>query len=304
MLKRIRAFFDGQGFFEVQTPLLSHDTVVDRYIEPVSIQKKQLLGAVAEDRLWLQTSPEFAMKRIMAAGADAIYQICPAIRAGENGSSHNPEFTMLEWYRAEDDMASGMKLLSDFVEMIFSCGPAHLVSYRELFQVHLGLDPLTASDRELADKARALKLATDTDRLDRDNGLNLLLSQAIEPQLDLDVPVIVFDWPVTQSALAVVRDQDVPVAERFELYYRGVELGNGYHELLDAEELLRRNQVNNRLRAADGAGLLPEESRLLAAMRHGMPACAGVAVGVDRLMMVAMETRAISDVIALPIDRA
>ena len=172
MLKQIRTFFDELGFFEVQTPILSHDTVVDRYLEPVSVPKNNILfgseaGAAPDQRLWLQTSPEFAMKRIMAAGAQAIYQICPAIRAGEQGGVHNPEFTMLEWYRAADDLAAGMQLLSDFVEAIFKCGPAEKFSYRQLFLKYVELDPLSASDREITDLVQKLKLAAPDERLDR-----------------------------------------------------------------------------------------------------------------------------------------
>ena len=309
MLKQIRTFFDELGFFEVQTPILSHDTVVDRYLEPVSVPKNNILfgseaGADPDQRLWLQTSPEFAMKRIMAAGAQAIYQICPAIRAGEQGGVHNPEFTMLEWYRAADDLAAGMQLLSDFVEAIFNCAPAVQISYRQLFLDCLKLDPLLASDLEITDRARELKLVEQSERLDRDNALNLLLSQAVEPQLDPRTPTIVFDWPASQSALAIIRDESPAVAERFELYYQGVELANGYHELLDADELLQRNRSINQRREADGAEPLPEKSRLLEAMRNGMPACSGVAIGVDRLVMVGLKASSISEVIPMPIDRA
>lgn len=307
-LAAIRQFFDQRDFFEVQTPLLSRDTVVDRHIDPLGIDGSQLgVAESAGNSYWLQTSPEFAMKRLLAAGAEAIYQICPAFRASESGRMHNPEFTMLEWYRVGDDMRAGMQLLSDLVESVLSAGASECVSYRSAFQRFAEVDVLDASVEELAAVAKRFDLDTDAFEgcRDVDDWRNWLLTQIVEPQLGKDQPQIVFDWPASQSALAKVRaEEDPPVAERFELYYRGVELANGYHELVDANELLQRNVENNQLRVADGKHELPAESRLLDAMRHGLPACSGVAMGVDRLVMLAAGCKDIEQVLAFPISIA
>jgi lysyl-tRNA synthetase class 2 len=234
--------------------------------------------------MWLQTSPEFGMKRLLAAGATAIFQITRAFRGGEIGALHNPEFTMVEWYRAGDDYPAGMQLLADLAEATLGCGAPDRMTYREAFVKHAGVDPLDGSRDDLA--------------------LDLVLTQQVEPHLGQDRPTILYDYPASQSALARVRRGKPPVAERFELYFRGIELANGYHELLDPAVLRERNRANNALRQADGKCILPEESRLLAAMEHGLPPCSGCALGFDRLMMVATGAKSIRDVLPFPIDRA
>lgn len=309
VIRRIRKFFDDQHFFEVETPVLSHDTVVDRFLHPIGIPKKAVTGASqdSDQKLWLQTSPEFGMKRILASGAGAIYQICKSFRQSESGQMHNPEFTMLEWYRIGDDMRSGMELLADLVEMILDKPKTEKVTYRDVFRRLADVDPCESSvaglKRVFEQAGESVDLACD--EASRDEWLNLIMSRMIEPELGRESATIIFDWPASQAALAVVRDDRLPpVAERFELYVDGVELANGYHELLDPDELAKRNSINNQKRVRDGNPLLPEESRLLDAMRSGMPACAGVALGVDRLVMLAVGASSIQDVLAFPIDNA
>lgn len=314
MIARVRKFFDDRQFFEVETPLLSHDIVVDRYIEPLAISKSEVTGRGDDqlERMWLQTSPEFSMKRLLAAGADAIYQVGKCFRRGEAGARHNPEFSMLEWYRVGDDLCGGMQLLSELIESVLARPAAQCISYRELFRTQANVDPFTATAAELqqALRARGIEFAQHAasheshPEVDREGWLNLMMSAVIEPQLGFERPVIVFDWPASQAALAIVRDEVPAVAERFEMFVDGMELANGYHELLDADELLRRNFVNNELRKTDGVEPLPSASRLLDAMRAGLPACAGVALGLDRLAMLAEGCQRIADVIAFPIDRA
>lgn len=306
LLKQIRKFFDDRKFMEVETPLLSHDTVVDRYIEPICVSSKEVGLRDPQSHLWLQTSPEFAMKRVLAAGAQAIYQIAHALRAGESGTRHNPEFSMLEWYRAGDDQQRGIELLGEFACAVFDTETFCKTTYRELFQQFIGIDGLSQDVELFSSAARSIGLDVSAFATvkDVDQWRNLLLSQWIEPKLGHDVPLIVYDWPASQSALAVCRDETPPVAERFELYYRGIELANGYHELLDARELRKRNAVVNSQRISDGKRPLPEESRLLAAMESGIKPCSGVAVGVERLLMVLTGSTSISDVTAFPIDNA
>jgi elongation factor P--(R)-beta-lysine ligase len=297
LLKAVRRFFDDRGFLEVETPLLSHDTVVDRHLDPIPVTLfNEPRQPERGEKLWLQTSPEFGMKRLLAAGATAIYQITKAFRGGrEKGPEHNPEFTIVEWYRVGDDYAAGMQLLSDLAEAVFGAGPAERLTYREAFQRHVGFDPFSPT------LPLSPGLAKDTDR---DLNLDVWLTSEIEHKLGQGRPTILHDYPASQSALARVRPGDPPVAERFELYCRGLELANGYHELLDAAVLRERNRTNNTERFADDKYLLPEDSRLLAAMDHGLPACSGCALGFDRLVMAATGAKRIEEVMAFPIGRA
>jgi elongation factor P--(R)-beta-lysine ligase len=380
MLLRLREFFDARGFLEVETPILSADTVVDRHLEPfwvgtgdggreagnanckmqnanckLSASDSQSLipnpsaesphpsplprgEGIACRRLWLQTSPEFAMKRLLAAGAGPIYQVARVFRQDEVGLLHNPEFTLVEWYQPGDDLGGGMTLTADLCETMLgmaqgasrspspgqrpggaapskspSVGPtgqpfAERLTYAEAFQRHVGVDPHTADGELLKSTARKLNieapasLATD----DRDGWLDLLLVERIQPHLGVEGPTLLYDYPASQAALARVRHEQgkPPVAERFELYIRGVEIANGYHELLDPAELRARNAAVNRQRLADGKTALPEESRLLAAMESGLPSSVGVALGFDRLMMAALGVGNIAEVLAFPFDRA
>ena len=307
LLKRIRQFFDDREFLEVVTPVLSHDTVVDRYIEPIRVLSTDVGLAGEQVDLWLQTSPEFAMKRILAAGeAGAIYQIAHAFRAGEAGAKHNPEFSMLEWYRVGDDQQQGIQLLGEFACEIFDVEKFDKLEYHSLFQRHVVIDGLSENVSEFVAAAQDAKLdiAAFQGVNDINAWRNLLLTEVIEPQLGQSKPVIVYDWPASQSALATCRPGEPPVAERFELYYRGTELANGYHELLDAQELQLRNREINAKRVADGKQALPESSRLLAAMESGIQPCSGVAVGVDRVLMLLCDKQNISDVMSFPISTA
>jgi lysyl-tRNA synthetase class 2 len=307
LLGKVRQFFDARGFLEVETPILSADIVVDRHLDPfvVPLDDCPRIGS-APRRFWLQTSPEFGMKRLLAAGAEAIYQVTRAFRQGEQGPLHNPEFTMVEWYRAGDGMSEGMQLLSDLCDCLLERGPAETISYAEVFALHTGVDPHAASAAGLAARVRALGIAAPASLAadDRDGWLDLLVSERVQPNLGLGRPVIVYDYPASQAALARVRPGSPPVAERFELYVSGIELANGYHELVDAATLRERNRRNNALRQSDGKSPLPEESRLLAAMEAGMPAATGVAMGFDRVAMLAAGASDIGQVLAFPFDRA
>ncbi len=308
LLRQIRQFFDQRGFIEVETPILSADTVVDRHLDPLPVT---LFSDPREPKdgpqMWLQTSPEFAMKRLLAAGASAIYQTTHAFRGGEVGPVHNPEFTIIEWYRTGDDLTAGIELLANLVQSLLRLSePCQLITYSQAFQQILGLDPMQTETSELAGVARTNRVvipeALSFD--DRDAWLDLILSELIAPHLGQQHPVIVSEFPASQSALARVREGNPPVAERFELFIRGLELANGYHELLDPNILRQRQQDANRHRNLEGKYLVPEDNRLLAAMEYGLPPCSGVALGFDRLVMIAAGTKTISEVMAFPIDRA
>lgn len=316
LLSILREFFDSQGFLEVETPLLSRDVVVDRHLDPFFV--KLYSDPTAPEfgpTYFTQTSPEFGMKRLLAAGElPTIYQICKAFRAGERGDLHNPEFTMLEWYRVGDDYHRGMNLLADLTahviaEWNFTLGPVRPVkriSYGELFSAASGLNPHTAAAQELADWAKQQSPAPPEIPLaDRDSWLDWISTQFAEPKLDPETPTILYDFPASKAALAQVTPENgTPVARRFELYYRGLELANGYHELLDPAALAQRAAAANQEREQDGKRTLPAVSRLLDAMAAGLPACAGAALGVDRLLMALLRAKKIDEVVAFPVNRA
>jgi lysyl-tRNA synthetase class 2 len=307
LLRQVREFFDRREFWEVETPLLSSDTVIDRHLDPFAVTVSGSHSSGDADQIfWLQTSPEFGMKRLLAAGAHAIYQITRAFRRDELGRLHNPEFTMVEWYRCGDTLQDGMQLLSDLADTTLGRGAAQRRSYRDLFESAFGINPHRASC-ELLRQVAARHAVTAPDSYhsaDVDAWLDLLLTERIQPTLGMEHPVIVYDYPASQSALARIRPDDDPVAERFELYVDGIELANGYHELLDAEELIARQRRTNELRAAEGKPKLPEQNRLIEAMQHGIPPCTGVALGLDRLMLVSIGAHQLADVLAFPFDRA
>jgi len=305
LLRRLREFFDRHGFLEVETPILSADTVVDRHLDPFSTEIPHGPGEPPL-RLWLQTSPEFAMKRLLAAGGRAIYQVTRVFRLDEQGPLHNPEFTMVEWYRVGDGLDEGIQLTSDLCDALLKRGPAERLTYRAAFQEHVGVDPHTADADTLISAAQRWGIVSPASlsSQDRDGWLDLLLSERVRPHLGQKRPVILYDYPATQAALARVRADEPPVAERFELFVSGIELANGYHELLDPAELRRRNARANAQRQADGKPPLPEQSRLLAAMQSGLPPAVGVSLGFDRLVMLAAGAKSLSEVMAFPFDRA
>jgi lysyl-tRNA synthetase class 2 len=318
LLHRLRSFFFEHGFLEVETPILSADTVVDRHLDPFCVQIENLAQPSppaplpkGEGRIatyWLQTSPEFGMKRLLAAGAKAIYQVSKVFRQDEIGPLHNPEFTMVEWYRVGDGMQEGIQFTSDLGETLLKRGPAERISYREAFLKYVGIDSLAAETKTIIDTIRRLDIAypESMPKEDRDGWLDLLLVEKIQPHLGQKQPAILYDFPASQAALSLIRrdQENPPVAERFELYVEGIELANGYHELLDAVELRRRNTAANALRMADGKQPLPEDSRLLDAMDAGLPPCTGVALGFDRLVMLALGAKSLAEVLAFPFDRA
>lgn len=306
LLRQLRSYFDDRGFIEVQPPCLSRDCVIDAYIDPISIDAKQLGIAVdLPDRLYLQTSPELAMKRMLAAGAGSIYSIGPVFRGGESGHHHNIEFVMLEWYEVDGDIDSAIQLLGNLVAQVLKHDGFDVVTYRRLFTDTLGFDPIDEPMETLTGKVAVVdvELARSISH-DRDLMLDVILSHFIQPQLGQTRPVIVRDYPVTQAALARVANDDPQCAARFELIANGVELANGYDELLDAEVLVARANSANQIRIAAGRPPMVAENSLVAAMRTGLPKCAGVALGVDRLLMLQTGQSSLAKVIALPIEKA
>ena len=243
LLQMTRGFFLERGFLEVDTPLLSRDTVVDCYIDPIRVEPSGLSNCPAE--YWLQTSPEFAMKRLVAAGMNSIFQITRAFRNGESGDHHNPEFTILEWYQVGQSYADGRSMLCDLLTQTLNAPPATETTYAKAFEQHVGIDPHSCSLATLVSAARERRIAVpdSMNRTDRNEWLNILLAECVEPRLGIGQPTILYDYPVDQSALARIdRIATTPVAERFEAYVAGIEVANGYHELCDANELRKRTQ--------------------------------------------------------------
>lgn len=303
LLRKLRLFFHQRGFIEVETPLLSADVVVDRHLEPFAVDVPCGGSSV---RRWLQTSPEFAMKRLLAAGYEAMFQVTRAFRREEQGPRHNPEFTLVEWYRPGDDLHAGMQLLSELGDALLGRGAAEPISYQAAFERHASIDPHTADAAMLSEVARrrGVRIPESLSTDDRDAWLDVLLVELVEPHLGRGRPAILYDYPASQAALARVRPGPPAVAERFELYVEGMELANGYHELLDPSVLRARNRENNAYLLQRGREALPEQSRLLAAMEAGLPSCAGVALGFDRVCMMAAAVTDISQVMPFPFDRA
>lgn len=300
VLREIREFFWERGVMEVDTPALSAAAAVDPNIDSLPV-------TAAGATYYLHTSPEFPMKRLLAAGAGDIYQLCHVFRDGEVGARHNPEFMMLEWYRLDTDTYSMMNevetLIASLSEGRRRIGPALRVSYRQLISEYTGLDPFDAETEHLAAGLAAAGVDVPPG-LDRDGLLDLMMATVVEPLLDPHRPVFVFDYPASQAALARVRCGEPAVAERFELFLGGMELANGFHELTDADEQERRFGRDAGRRKAEGKPALPVDRRLLEALSAGMPDCSGVALGVDRLIMYLSGARRISDVMAFDISRA
>ena len=297
LLGKLRKFFDERGFFEVETPLLASEIIPELHIEPIRTANGE----------FLQSSPELHMKRLVASGAKAIYQVTRSFRQDERGPLHNPEFSIVEWYRVGDDLQAGIELLNELVAELLATPSAARTTYAEAFRRTLNIDSHTATVAELATVAIAagVNVPSGMQADDRDEWLNLLLATRVEPHLGRDRPEILYYYPASQASLAKVATTDAghDVAERFELYYRGIELANGFHELGDAAELRRRFKAVNTARVADGRGALPLPESLLAALEHGLPPCTGCALGFDRLAMLANDSTSIDNVIAFPQQR-
>jgi len=309
MLAKIRRFFSERGVLEVETPLLCHASGTDPNLQPFTAQFR-LPGQPQGTPLYLQTSPEFAMKRLLASGAGSIYQICKAFRNEETGRYHNPEFTLLEWYR----LGFGLEDLMDEVDALLAClfagrrdwRPAERLAYRALFHRHTGLDPVAATPTEFAACARqqGLEEAEALCGEDRAIWLDLLFSHIIQPSLGRGRASFVHGYPACLPSLARAKPGEPVVVERVEVFIDGLELGNGYHELADAAEQERRFDADLDLRRAMGLDLPPKDRRLLAALDAGLPDCAGIALGLDRLLMLLIDADNIGQVLAFPVEGA
>lgn len=305
MYQRIRQFFAERDVMEVETPILSQAGVTDVHLASVPALR-HVNGQ--QHTHYLQTSPEFPMKRLLASGSGAIFQICKVFRDDEHGRKHNSEFTMLEWYRPtfslSDLMHETSALLNVCLAERFSELRPMVLSYKHAFQDRLDINPLQATLEQLKETARRVGLNLDLGD-DRLAYMDLLFSHMVEPSLGFDTPVFLTDFPPEMASLAKVKtDEDgEQVAARFEVYIEGLELANAYDELVDADVLRQRFTTDNTERAAQGLTVMPIDEHLLAALPH-MPECSGIALGIDRLLMVAQNKLKLEQVITFPADIA
>lgn len=304
MLAAIRTFFAERDVLEVTTPALSPAGTTDPNIASLVTQ----LGSAQSSRRYLHTSPEFAMKRLLAAGSGPIYQLCTVFRDSDSGRHHRPEFTMLEWYRPGFDYGRLMAEVELLVKTLATpyrlVGAVRRFSYRRLFIDSLGLDPATATAENCRVCCERHGLAPPRNMPDRlDPWLDLLIGALIAPRLPAGSLTFVYDYPASQAALAETKMvEDYAVAQRFELYWGAVELANGFQELTDPDEQLRRFEADNSQRKAEGLPEIAIDTALIGALRAGLPDCAGVALGVDRLLMAILEAGHINEVVAFAGD--
>ncbi len=293
LLHQIRDFFHQKGVLEVETPCLVTYPTIDRNLDSFEIHQTGVIK-------YLITSPEYHMKRLLAAGSGSIYQICKCFRAGETGRYHNPEFTMIEWYRTEWDHLQLMKEVDELLQITLKTNPAYYTTYEDVFKEKLEINPFEFCSDEFIELCRQKDIVPPDDLL-RKKGksmeqLDFMMSMFVEPQLGLDNPAIVEGFPSFQSSLAQTDRTDRKKSCRFEVYYKGLELGNGYSELRDGSEQKCRMEEENRYRERDGKPMLALDPGLQAAMESGLPKCAGIAMGFDRLLLLSQNRRSIDEV--------
>jgi elongation factor P--(R)-beta-lysine ligase len=302
LLARARAFFAARGVLEVETPILSAAAVSDPALESL-----QTRIAGLEAAFYMQTSPEYAMKRLLAAGSGDIYQICKVFRDAERGRWHNPEFTMIEWYRLGLDDAALMTEVEAFCAVLLEdlrpLAPAERLTYAEALGRHAGVDAFGASDAQLTDAATRHGIDCDA-ALDRDAKLDLLMGFVVGPKLGRERPCFVCDYPASQAALARLKPGSPAVAARFELYLDGIELANGFHELVQAGEQRGRFERDLELRRRRGQVQAPLDERFLRALESGLPDCSGVALGFDRLAAIALGAARLEQALSFGIENA
>jgi len=301
LMQGVRAFFNARGLLEVETPMLSRAGITDPNLDSLEAGYTGP-GAPASGRLYLHTSPEFPMKRLLATGSGPIWQVCKVFRGGERGRRHNPEFSMLEWYRPDWDHLQLMDEVADLVRAVCGERPVRSRSYAQVFRP-LQINAHTDGIGQLRQRAGALGIPL-PGGLDRDGLLDLILSERIAPELGQGHVDFIHDFPASQAALARIQPGNPPLAQRFECFLDGMEIANGFHELGDAGEQRARFQAEGNARLLAGRTVPPMDEHLLDALAAGLPDSAGVAVGLDRLFMVALGCSHIDQVLAFPIDRA
>jgi len=300
LYRQIRDYFDKTGVMEVVTPVLSFAGNPDPAIDSFSTDYAYSYDSRS---MWLHTSPEFFMKRLLCQGSGSIYQICQVFRQGEKGRFHNPEFAMLEWYRIGYDYQQLMQDVQQLITSLTDTQPKiKMMTYQQLFD-ELAINPLQAEVGELAEVAKKQGVNLHNADLSRDQWLDVLMSHVLEPAMDKQVLTFVYDYPESQASLARIRRDTVAVAERFELYWGGVELANGFTELTDANEQRKRFERDLVSREANGQGTVAIDENFLTALTQGMPECSGVALGLDRLLMVLQGADSLEKVLSFHLEQ-
>ncbi len=284
---QIRDFFQQRAVLEVETPISAIYGNPDPNIESMQTRYK-MQGAKEEQVLYLQTSPEFAMKRLLAEGSGSIYQLCKVFRNGEKGRYHHPEFTLLEWYQLNYSLEALMQEVADLIQLLLNQSiPVCFYPYYTLFDTFLDLNVIQTTSSQLQNKAIELKLNSASELiLDKNGWLDYLISLYIIPKLNPEQLSFIYHYPPEQASLAQIKASSPPVAERFELVYRGLELANGFHELRDPKEQLARFEQENQQRKAQNLSIIPLDMNLIKALEKGLPDCSGVALGIDRVLMI------------------
>jgi len=306
MLADIRRFFAERAVLEVETPLLSHGIGTDPQLEFFTTD---YCLSPTRQTLFLQTSPEFAMKRLLAAGSGSIYQIGKAFRNGESGRFHNPEFTLLEWYRVGFTLPQLMDEITELITGLFSgrsLQETQRVSYQQVFGSFTGLDPLVFSYRDYCTFARECQLSEAVAICGNDHALwlDFIFSHKVQPHLGDNALCMVYGYPACQSSLARINEHNALVTDRVELFINGIELGNGYDELVDAKQQSKRFDKELAIRQQQNSPVSVKDKRLISALESGLPECSGVAIGLDRLLMLLSDSASIDDVLSFPIRRA
>ncbi|WP_284443192.1 elongation factor P--(R)-beta-lysine ligase [Buchnera aphidicola] len=304
IISDIRLFFSQKNILEVETPILSRSTVTDIHLSSFETNYFSLNNVNDKLKLWLTTSPEYHMKRLLASESGPIYQICHSFRNEESGRYHNPEFTILEWYQPFYSMQKFIEEIDKFLQHILNYNQSDKISYQNLFIDFFKIDPLSTNLLELHQISKKLKL----DYLTRfENDLNkfiqLLFTLKIEPNIGKDRPIFVYHFPAKQASLAAINSQDSRISDRFEIFFKGVELGNGFYELTDASEQKKRFIKDNKERFSMNLPTQKIDDCFLDALYHGLPPCSGVAIGLDRLIMLVLNKKNIQEVISFPLDR-
>jgi lysyl-tRNA synthetase class 2 len=307
VLKQIRQFFDERNVVEVETPALSQGTVTDVHLDAITCKYNFLSDTSAEQttNLYLQTSPEFHMKRLLASGYGCIFQIAKAFRHEEAGRFHNPEFSLLEWYRLGFDHFALMKEVAELLKVILACKEPTRITYQQLFLDITKLDPLMTTRAELLSLIEDHGKMSDWLAAEQDNDilLQFIFSEIIEPNIGIDSPCFVYNFPSSQASLAKTCAKDARVAERFECYFQGVELVNGFNELTDVDMQIQRFQEDNDKRKVLCVPEMSIDNNFISALSAGLPQCSGVALGIDRLIRLALKAEHSEKVISFPIDR-
>ncbi len=303
-LSRIRQFFSERSVMEVETPLLSHSCGTDPQL---AFFTSEYCLSPERQTLFLQTSPEFAMKRLLAAGTGSIYQIGKAFRNGESGRFHNPEFTLLEWYRVGFTLPQLMDETTDLIEALFvGLQETQRISYQDVFFLYTGLNSLEFSYQNYCAYAIESGLSEAISLCEHDHALwlDLLFSHKVQPNLGDNSLCLVYGYPACQSSLARLNEQNDLITDRVELFMNGVELGNGYYELTDAKEQNERFDAELAIRQKNNLPVIQKDQHLIDALAAGLPECSGIAIGLDRLLMLLSDSKSIDDVLGFPIYRA